>query len=328
MRSELSSNDLQSTGGSRQDARLEARLHRPLLLVVDDDGSTRSSLLELLEGEFDVLTASDGSEAMALTQAHVPELVLADLSMPRLDGMGLLEVLQSDPRTEDVPVVFLSAQDDARTVVNCFGHGAADFIPKPGRPQELRARLRRCLEQARRMTRLASLALTDALTGLHNYRAFQARMAEELARAARYTAPLALLLVDLDALKLLNDRRGHEAGSAALCTVADIFREELREVDFAARFGGDEFVALLPHQTGAEAAVVAERLRARTEARPWPWPEPLTVSIGVAAVESTHIAHDAAALLAAADAALYRCKRKGRNGVEVAGPEDGLVETH
>jgi two-component system, cell cycle response regulator len=296
--------------------------------VVDDDGSTRSALRDLLEDDFDVLAASDGSEAMALTQAHVPELVLADLSMPRLGGMGLLELLQSDPRTEDVPVVFLSAQDDARTVVNCFGHGAADFIPKPGRPAELRARLQRCLEQARRVTRLASLALTDALTGLNNYRAFQARMAEEFARAARYTAPLALLLVDLDALKLLNDRRGHEAGSAALSAVADVFREELREVDFAARFGGDEFVALLPHQTAAEAAVVAERLRARTEARPWPWPEPLTVSIGVAAVESTHIAYDAAALLAAADAALYRCKRKGRNRVEVAGPEDGPFETH
>jgi diguanylate cyclase (GGDEF)-like protein len=296
--------------------------------VVDDDRSTRTALLELLERDFDVLPASDGSEAMALTQAHVPELVLADLSMPRLDGMGLLELLQSDPRTEEVPVVFLSAQDDPRTVVDCFSRGAADFIPKPGRPDELRARLRRCLEQARRVTRLAALALTDALTGLHNYRAFQARMAEELARAARYTAPLALLLVDLDALKLLNDRRGHEAGSAALCAVAEVFREELREVDFAARFGGDEFVALLPHQTAAEAAVVAERLRARTEARPWPWPEPLTVSIGVAAVESTTIAHDGAALLAAADAALYRSKRRGRNRVEVALPEEGPVETH
>jgi two-component system cell cycle response regulator len=303
-------------------------LSRPLVLVVDDDGSTRSGLLELLEDDFDVLGASDGTEALALTQAHVPDLVLADLSMPRLNGLGLLELLQSDPRTEDVPVVFLSAQDDSRTVVDCFSHGAADFIPKPGRPQELRARLQRCLEQASRLTRMASLALTDALTGLHNYRAFQTRMTEELARAARYVAPLALLLVDLDTLKLLNDRHGHEAGSAALCAVADVFREELREVDFAARFGGDEFVALLPHQTAAEAAVVAERLRARTESRPWPWPEPLTVSIGVAAVESTTIAHDAAALLAAADAALYRSKRRGRNRVEVARPEDGLVETH
>jgi two-component system cell cycle response regulator len=324
----LTPSDLQSAGGNRQTVRLEGRSPRPLILVVDDDAATRSALLELLEDEFHILTASDGVEAMALTRAHLPEVVLADLSMPRLGGMGLLELLQSDPRTQDVPVVFFSAQDDPRTVVDCFSHGAADFVPKPGRPEELRARLQRHLEQARRVTKLESLALTDALTGLHNYRAFQARIAEELARAARYTAPLALLLVDLDELKLVNDRRGHEAGSAALCAVANVFREELREVDFAARFGGDEFVALLPHQTAAEAAVVAERLRARTEARPWPWPEPLSVSIGVAAVESTTIAHEAAALLAAADAALYRSKRKGRNRVEVAGPEDGPHETH
>jgi diguanylate cyclase (GGDEF)-like protein len=178
------------------------------------------------------------------------------------------------------------------------------------------------------MNRLESLALTDELTGLHNYRAFQHRMAEELARAARYTAPLAVLLMDLDDLKILNDRRGHEAGSSALIAVGEVIRQELREVDFAARFGGDEFVVLLPHQTALEAAVVAERLRARTEAHPWPWPERLTVSIGVAAVESTNIANDGAALLGAADAALYRSKRRGRNLVEVAGPEDGAVETH
>jgi len=295
-----------------------------VLLIVEDDASTRSSLAELLGRDFDVLSAEDGTEAVALTQAHVPDLVLADLAMPRLGGMGLLEALQSDPRTREVPVVFLSAQSDPRTVVDCFSHGAADFIAKPGRPEELRVRLVHAWRLARRVARLESLARTDALTGLHNFRALQAKLEEEFARAARYAAPLAVLLVDLDRLKTVNDVYGHEAGNTALRAMGEVFREELRETDFAARFGGDEFVALLPHQTAAEALVVAERLRLRLASRVWPWPQPLTLSIGVASMESPVQIQEPSMLLAAADAALYRSKRNGRNRVEVAGVADGI----
>ncbi len=308
---------------------MDRRPARPVLLVVEDDGPTRTALAELLGRDWDVLTAEDGTDAVALTQAHVPDLVLADLTMPKLGGMGLLEVLQADPRTRDIPVVFLSGQNDPRTVVDCFGHGAADFVAKPGRPEELGARLLHAWSQARRVARLESLARTDALTGLHNFRALQQRLDDEFARAARYAEPLALLLVDIDFLKTLNDDYGHDAGNAALRTMGEVFREELRETDFAARFGGDEFVALLPHQTATDAVVVAERLRTRMATRAWPWPQPLTVSIGIAAVESAVHVQDPSMLLAAADAALYRSKRRGRNRVEVAGPADGLpADTH
>ena len=308
---------------------MDRRVARPVLLIVEDDPSTRTALTELLGRDWDVLVAEDGTEAVALIQAHVPDLVLADLAMPRLGGMGLLEVLRADPRTREVPVVFLSGQSDPRTVVDCFSHGAADFIAKPGRPDELRIRLLHAWTQARRVARLESLARTDALTGLHNFRAMQSKLEEEFARAARYAEPLAVLLVDLDNLKSLNDQYGHEAGNAALRAMGEVFREELREVDFAARFGGDEFVALLPHQTSAEAMVVAERLRIRLASRPWAWPQPLTLSVGIAAMEGSVHVQEPASLIAAADAALYRCKHKGRNRVEVAGSADGLTtDTH
>jgi diguanylate cyclase (GGDEF)-like protein len=306
---------------------MDRRRARPVLLIVEDDADTRAPLAELLGRDFDVLTAEDGTEAVALTHAHVPDLVLADLAMPRLGGMGLLEKLQSDPRTREVPVVFLSGQSDPRTVVDCLSHGAADFIAKPGRPEELRIRLVHAWRLAHRVARLESLARTDALTGLHNFRALQAKLDEEFARAARYADPLAVVLVDLDHLKTLNDAYGHEAGNAALRAMGDVFREELRETDFAARFGGDEFVALLPHQTAAEAVIVAERLRMRLASRPWPWLRPLTVSIGIAAIESAIHVQESSMLLAAADAALYRSKRNGRNRVEVAGGADGLPRT-
>ena len=309
---------------------MERRPARPVLLIVEDDGPTRTALAEMLGREWDVLTAVDGTEAVALVQAHLPDVVLADLAMPRLGGMGLLGVLRADPQTSEVPVVFLSGQSDPSTVVDCFSHGASDFVAKPGRPDELRARLVHAWKQARKVARLESLARTDALTGLHNFRALQQKLDEEFARAARYAEPLALLLVDLDHLKTLNDRYGHEAGNVALRATGEVFREELREVDFAARFGGDEFVALLPHQTAAEAGVVAERLRVRLASRQWPWPEPTTLSIGIAAMGSSVQVQEPSMLLAAADAALYRSKRNGRNRVEVAGPEDGLPvnDTH
>ena len=309
---------------------MERRPARPVLLIVEDDGATRTALAEMLGREWDVLTAVDGTEAVALVQAHLPDVVLADLAMPRLGGMGLLGVLRADPQTCEVPVVFLSGQSDPNTVVDCFSHGAADFVAKPGPPDELRARLVHAWKQARKVARLESLARTDALTGLHNFRALQQKLDEEFARAARYAEPLALLLVDLDHLKTLNDRYGHEAGNVALRATGEVFREELREVDFAARFGGDEFVALLPHQTAAEAGVVAERLRVRLASRPWPWPERVTLSIGIAAMGSAVQVQEPSMLLAAADSALYRSKRNGRNRVEVAGPEDGLPvnDTH
>ena len=203
---------------------------RPVLLIVEDDPSTRAALTELLERDWDVLGAEDGTEAVALIQAHVPDLVLADLSMPRLGGMGLLETLQGELRTREVPVVFLSGQSDPRTVVDCFSHGAADFIAKPGRPDELRARLLHAWSQARRVARLESLARTDALTDLHNFRALQSKLDEEFARATRYAEPLALLLVDVDNLKTLNDQYGHEAGNAALRAMGEVFRAELHRL--------------------------------------------------------------------------------------------------
>ena len=304
-------------------AAAERGQRRPVLLIVEDDLDTRQALAELLSLDFDILSATDGVDAVAMSRAHVPDLVLADLTMPRLGGLGLLETLHGHPRTAGVPVVFLSGQSDSRTIVDCFRQGAADFVAKPGRPDELRVRLKRVWEQASQLARLESLARTDALTGLHNFRALQGKLEEELARAARYGAPLALLLIDLDHLKALNDQQGHEAGNAALEVLAEVLRDELREVDFAARYGGDEFVALLPHQTASEAAVVAERLRIRLSRKPWALPEPLTVSIGVAGVDGQRQQADPAALLAAADAALYRCKRLGRDRVEVATPRDG-----
>jgi diguanylate cyclase (GGDEF)-like protein len=170
----------------------------------------------------------------------------------------------------------------------------------------------------RQADRLAELATTDALTGLANSRVFHERLRQDLARAERYDEPLSVLLIDVDGLKRVNDRAGHQAGDLALQTVARAIRSGLREADLGARLGGDEFCVLAPSTAESPALALAERLRARIAAAAVPFAGVrTTISIGVASRLSAGSA-GADRLLAAADAAMYRAKRLGGNRVATA----------
>src|SRR6266568_1726453 len=201
--------------------------------------------------------------------------------------MGSRRALRGDPSTEDVPVILISARGDDFTRSRSLDLGAVDFLQKPFSGRELKARIERTLRLTRRETQLQALARTDPLTGLANIRAFRARLADEVKRARRYRTSLACVMVDLDNLKPINDQLGHVAGDAAIEAVVEVIRRELRETDFAARYGGDEFVILLPHTSAGEARVLAERVQVRlrdagpeVEGRP----VPLTASFGIAAL--------------------------------------------
>jgi diguanylate cyclase (GGDEF)-like protein len=171
----------------------------------------------------------------------------------------------------------------------------------------------------RQADRLAELATIDPLTGLANRRVFRERLHMDLARAERYDEPLSVLLLDVDGLKRVNDRSGHQAGDSALLTVADAIRGGLREADLAARLGGDEFVVLAPRTDESAALVLAERLRAQiaqTNGGGW-GRRRTTISIGVASLHP-RTRRPAENLLAAADEAMYRAKRMGGNRVAAA----------
>jgi diguanylate cyclase (GGDEF)-like protein len=172
----------------------------------------------------------------------------------------------------------------------------------------------------RQADRLAALSETDPLTELANARAFFDRLDKEVARSQRYRDPLALLLVDLDRLKAINDGHGHAAGDDAIRRVARIIRSELRRTDFGARWGGDEFAVVAPNTSRAAALALAGRIRAVIEDQEAPWP--MSVSIGVATMEpaAQDEAGDLFMLMRAADAALYEAKRRGRNAVVMADP--------
>lgn len=175
----------------------------------------------------------------------------------------------------------------------------------------------------RHADRLAELSHTDPLTGLSNVRGLIDQLDLELARSRRYREPLALLLVDLDGLKRVNDRFGHHAGDEAIRGLADVIRSELRAPDIAARWGGDEFAVVAPNTSREAAVALAERIRASIPERRAEWQ--LSGSFGVATLDprAGEDVEDSATLMRAADAALYEAKRTGRNRIVVAPPRQG-----
>jgi diguanylate cyclase (GGDEF)-like protein len=299
---------------------------RARLLVVDDDPDAREILSMMLGEDYEVQLASDGREALELASAHRPDLVLMDVYMPRLDGLAALGAMREEPLTAEIPVILVSGQGDELTRAHSLDLGAVDFLQKPFSPRELKARIERTLRLTRRESELAELARTDPLTGLANVRAFRARLDEEVKRARRYHTPLACVMLDLDNLKPINDELGHAAGDVAIEAVAEVIRRELRETDFGARYGGDEFVVLLPHTAAAEARVFAERIADRlreaaveVDGRVLR----LGASIGIAALADDAVEEDAGeALVRRADAALYEAKRSGRGRVVSDRPQD------
>lgn len=219
----------------------------------------------------------------------------------------------------------LLERDAASATANLLELGLDEVLSRSMSAREVRARVRRCLRLAQKQRALLALAQTDGLTGLANYRALRARAEEEHKRATRYGYPLAAVMLDLDRLKELNDRLGHEIGNRAIQTFANYLRANLRDVDFAARFGGDEFVVLLPHQSAQEARVFAERLRVGLaqlrvrDAEGRELPISLTLSAGIADHLAQDGMRDPEALLTAADRALYVAKQTGRNRISTEG---------
>ncbi len=293
---------------------------RARILVVDDDRATRIALRELLSLRYEVDLAADAEEALAAAHELVPDVLLVDVFLPGRDGLTLCEELSRDARTEQVPIVFTSSPS-SDLAVRCLDIGGADFVPKPVAPAELVARIDRAIREGRALRALQELAQTDALTGLPNYRGLARRVGHEFHRANRYGHPLCVVTLDLDHLKHLNDRYGHEAGNRALVALARHLRANLREADFAARFGGDEFVVLLPHQTPAEASILVARLMAGLRTLRVPVGDgegvSLTISVGIAGHFAASPKRSSEELMQASDAALNEAKRRGRNRVVV-----------
>ena len=288
------------------------------LLLVDDDREYADTMKMTLEDEgYVVDVAASSAEGLAHARANVPQLILMDVQMPGGDGFSLAESLSEDPATRDIPILFLSGADDLLLRMRREHQGTIDFLAKPFPWAELLARVDRLSSRRALRDRMREAAHVDELTGLHNLRFFRERLQLEQARWQRYRTPVAIAMIDMDGLKRINDRFGHEEGSRAIAALGKLLRDGTRETDISVRYGGDEFVVLMPHATLAEGMAFAERTLARLASIRTPDGGRLAASIGVASSATAGV-DTLLELLGKADEAAYRAKHAGGNRAAAA----------
>jgi diguanylate cyclase (GGDEF)-like protein len=295
-------------------------------ILLIDDSVVIHELVELaLAGQgYTLAHADDAQDCCALVRDVQPDLILLDVNMPGIDGFEACRQLQADPATQSVPIIFLTGQDGADHKVAGLELGAVDYVSKPFHKAELLARVRTVLRIKLQRDSLAQQALTDALTGLGNRAAFERRMCEAVAVAQRYGRPAALVMIDLDHFKRLNDTFGHSFGDRVLRALAGVLRQTARETDIAFRYGGEEFAVLLTETSLEQGLRAAERIRAAIAAIDLDCDGAgvqVTASLGIAATTQwpDTDALTPPQLVSAADGALYQAKHGGRNQVAAAG---------
>ena len=302
------------------------------ILIAEDDGVSRRVLeAHLGKWGYQVVAARDGSEAwQMLNCAGAPRLAILDWMMPGMDGTEICRRVRQQGREPYTYIIMLTALSGEENLCAGMDAGADDYLTKPLRVNELRVRLRagrRIIDLQDELIAaresLRAKAAHDPLTGLWNHEEIIASLQRELARGRRGGEVVGAIMADIDHFKLVNDSFGHLAGDAVLRAIAGKMVQRMRPYDSVGRYGGEEFLIVLPGCDGENAAVLAERLRLGVCSAPMDTPEgviAVTISLGVAV--SCGGDSDAGALIRAADRALYRAKDKGRNRVEI-----GLVET-
>ncbi len=295
------------------------------ILIVDDRKSSYQRLASMLESEHVVDVEPDPAAALFRSAEGNYELIIVSLSLEKFDGLRLCSQLRSLDRTRNMPILALCEPDDNARLMRGLEIGINDYLLRPIDANELHARVRTQIKRKRYTERLRDnvqmsieAAITDGLTGLHNRRYMESHLAKLVEQAASRGKPLALLVLDIDFFKAINDNHGHDCGDDVLREFAIRVRKSIRGIDLACRMGGEEFVVVMPETDMAVATTVAERLRRKIAAEPFPIEQgnrkiDVTISIGIASMESSH--DNSANLLKRADQALYRAKRDGRNRV-------------
>lgn len=250
------------------------------IAVVEDDAPTREALVALLSDEgYDVLAFRDGRNALEALEDTTVDVVLSDVRMPGTDGLGLVAALRERPATREVPILLVSALDDGGRRVTALDLGADDYIAKPVDPDELLARIRVHMRHLERQRELERGCLVDEATGVLNRRGVLQALGDELARSQRHGHSVAVLAIDLDDFKEINDCCGHAAGDAVLEDTARRIASAARRSDRVGRMGGDEFLVVLADCDADTLDEIVERIRVAIAA-PISLPEGSRIELG------------------------------------------------
>jgi two-component system, cell cycle response regulator len=297
------------------------------VLLVEDSAAIRALVRRMLgAGGHTVVEATGGAAALAACRQQQPDVMLLDVEMPEMSGWDVLAAMKAEPDLRDVPVVFLTGRSDTTDIVEGLRLGAHDYLRKPCEPAELlarvqaAARVKRLQDELRqRNQELDRISRTDALTGLRNRRHVEEYLARLVSLVRRNAQPIAVLLVDIDHFKSVNDRYGHDAGDAVLREVAERMAGSVRLEDMVGRWGGEEFLVVLPNTAADGAAELAERLRQVVAGAPCRLDDGDAVQVTISVGAAASLTDDAGTMVRTADAALYEAKAAGRDRVVVAG---------
>jgi len=305
--------------------------HARVLIVDDHEDNIELLRARLDSWGFETESAGDGEEALKLIEQSPPDLILLDVMMPKIDGIEVAKRVKANRSLPFIPIIMQTALDATENKVEGLEAGADDYITKPIDFAELKARvnsmlrikrLQDALEERERQLleaneRLRHMSQTDALTGLDNRRYLEERIDEMFEHARRLNEPFACVMCDLDRFKSVNDTYGHQAGDAVLKQFSRILRNEVREIDRVGRYGGEEFMLLLPGTVLDAAVTFAERVRKEVEGHTFTFDGTQicrTASFGVSAWPHPRVGN-CDVLVRAADDALYVAKETGRNRV-------------
>lgn len=291
----------------------------PKVLIVDDMKSNRQILASALDEDYQVVTAESGTECIGICKQDPPDLVLLDIVMKDMDGYEVCKLLKSDPKTQSIPIIFVTALTEPDQEEQGLNLGAVDYITKPFHLPIIKARVRNHMMLKKKADMLESLSNIDGLTNVANRRKLTEVFNAEKNRCKRSKLPLSAIMLDIDYFKLFNDNYGHGLGDQCLEKVAAAISKTLqRPADLVARYGGEEFAVILPETSLEGAKKVAEHILAEINKlhiphEPSPVGPYVTASLGVASSELGEGEYEF--ILKRADFALYEAKKSGRNRV-------------
>ena len=306
--------------GTLQDGSATGRI-----LIIEDRPESVQWFASALAPANEVSSVDTFEETLVRVRGGDFDLIVVSLGMRGFDGLRLCSQLRSIPEARNTPILVVVSEGDRRKLTQALEMGVNDYLTRPVDRNELVARVRTQLRKKRYSDRLRrnvqlslEMAITDQLTGLHNRRYMTSHLDNLMMQTAKSSKPLAFVIMDIDHFKAVNDTNGHDIGDEVLREFAKRLGANIRGLDLACRYGGEEFVVVMPETDASFAYAVAERLRKSIETTPIeisraPGKISITISIGIAAWEGE--SDTAEALLHRADQALYSAKRSGRNRV-------------